>query len=105
MHTENIQKNTFAKQNQKFFAILLKKVLTTEYGYDKIMFVDKIGQQKNRICEHAGTGRQVRLRGVCQPTCGFKSHCSHQKETTIFDRELSFLFGALHLSLKMVLSQ
>ena len=29
-------------------------------------------------CEHAGIGRQARLRGVCQPTCGFKSHCSHQ---------------------------
>ena len=30
-------------------------------------------------CEHAGTGRQARLRGVCLITYGFKSHCSHQK--------------------------
>ena len=29
------------------------------------------------ICEHAGIGRQARLRGVCFTTCGFKSHCSH----------------------------
>ncbi len=34
----------------------------------------------SRICESAGTGRQARLRGVCQPTCGFKSHLSHQNE-------------------------
>ena len=31
------------------------------------------------ICESAGIGRQARLRGVCQPTCEFKSHLSHQK--------------------------
>ena len=31
------------------------------------------------ICESAGTGRQARLRGVCQPTWEFKSPLSHQK--------------------------
>ena len=31
------------------------------------------------ICESAGTGRQARLRGVCQLTWEFKSPLSHQK--------------------------
>ena len=31
------------------------------------------------ICESAGTGRQARLRGVCQPTWEFKSPLSHQR--------------------------
>ena len=31
------------------------------------------------ICESAGTGRQARLRGVCQPTWEFKSPLSHYK--------------------------
>ena len=30
-----------------------------------------------KICESAGTGRQARLRGVCQPTWEFKSPLSH----------------------------
>ena len=36
------------------------------------------------ICESAGTGRQARLRGVCQPTWEFKSPLSHQKYQTAF---------------------
>ena len=31
------------------------------------------------ICESAGTGRQARLRGVCQPTWEFDSPLSHHK--------------------------
>ena len=31
-----------------------------------------------KVCESAGTGRQARLRGVCQPTWEFKSPLSHQ---------------------------
>ena len=33
---------------------------------------------KKAIRESAGTGRQARLRGVCQPTWEFKSPLSHQ---------------------------
>ena len=33
---------------------------------------------RRQICESAGTGRQARLRGVCQPTWEFKSPLSHQ---------------------------
>ena len=50
----------------------MKKHLTTQYLFDII------NPAVSKICEHAGIGRQARLRGVCQPTCGFKSHCSHQ---------------------------
>ena len=39
---------------------------------------------RRRICESAGTGRQARLRGVCQPTWEFKSPLSHQKYQTAF---------------------
>ena len=35
------------------------------------------------ICESAGTGRQARLRGVCQPTWEFKSPLSHHNSTLI----------------------
>ena len=35
------------------------------------------------ICESAGTGRQARLRGVCQPTWEFKSPLSHQNTQPI----------------------
>ena len=44
----------------------------------------------NMICECAGTGRQARLRGVCQPTYGFKSHHSHQSKNWFLTG--SFLF-------------
>ena len=45
------------------------------------------------ICESAGTGRQARLRGVCQPTWEFKSPLSHQKRTVRpIGRNVLFLF-------------
>ena len=37
------------------------------------------GAGASAVCESAGTGRQARLRGVCQPTWEFKSPLSHQK--------------------------
>ena len=36
-------------------------------------------REASKICESAGTGRQARLRGVCQPTWEFKSPLSHQR--------------------------
>lgn len=53
--------------------------------------------------ECAGTGRQARLRGVCQPTWEFKSPLSHQKSTStkwclsIF----TYYFLTIHSSLKL----
>ena len=38
------------------------------------------------ICESAGTGRQARLRGVCQPTWEFKSPLSHHISTMVLIR-------------------
>ena len=47
----------------------LKKLLTKRPISSKITIV---------VCGRAGIGRQARLRGVCQPTYGFKSHRPHQ---------------------------
>ena len=47
--------------------------------------------------ESAGTGRQARLRGVCQPTWEFKSPLSHHKRKTTRSGGFSF---ALHQRLK-----
>ena len=44
------------------------------------------------ICESAGTGRQARLRGVCQPTWEFKSPLSHQKRTVILIQGIGLRF-------------
>ncbi len=38
---------------------------------------DSEATRYQRKCECAGTGRQARLRGVCQSTYGFKSRHSH----------------------------
>ena len=38
------------------------------------------------LCESAGTGRQARLRGVCQPTWEFKSPLSHHIKDGYFDK-------------------
>ena len=46
------------------------------------------------ICESAGTGRQARLRGVCQPTWEFKSPLSHQNKNDSSFRMGRFCFGA-----------
>ncbi len=48
----------------------------------------------DEICESAGTGRQARLRGVCQLTWEFKSPLSHHQslENTTFSRLFSFHF-------------
>ena len=42
---------------------------------------DSDATRRKRECECAGTGRQARLRGVCQSTYGFKSRHSHHLQT------------------------
>ncbi len=49
-----------------------------------------------RIRESAGTGRQARLRGVCQPTWEFKSPLSHQKQRLIRKDGSLFFVGDLN---------
>ena len=49
------------------------------------------------ICESAGTGRQARLRGVCQPTWEFKSPLSHQKSR--MRKRSGFYLFLLHYSI------
>ena len=51
----------------------------------------------NMICECAGTGRQARLRGVCQPTYGFKSHHSHQSKNWFLTVSFFVLIRDLNL--------
>ena len=66
---------------QKFSEIFFKKPLTNQNLSDIIIkqsgYRANIKTVKNNVCECAGIGRQARLRGVCQPTYGFKSHHSH----------------------------
>ena len=53
----------------------------------------KCGNCIGVICESAGTGRQARLRGVCQPTWEFKSPLSHHNRTLIRIRLGSYCFA------------
>ena len=57
-------------------------MLTTFPLFDIILVVaDSEATRYERECECAGTGRQARLRGVCQSTYGFKSRHSHHLQT------------------------
>ena len=47
-----------------------------------------------RISESAGTGRQARLRGVCQPTWEFKSPLSHHVVADFVSFATTFFFYA-----------
>ena len=49
------------------------------------------------ICESSGTGRQARLRGVCQPTWEFKSPLSHQKSRMLPHSGFSFFHYSLFI--------
>jgi hypothetical protein len=48
-----------------------------------------------QISESAGTGRQARLRGVCQPTWEFKSPLSHQKNPQPYRLRVFLISSAL----------
>ena len=57
------------------------------------------------ICESAGTGRQARLRGVCQPTWEFKSPLSHQKSRMRKRSGFLLIHYSLFISLRDFLNE
>ena len=62
--------------------LIRQNILTKPLYFAIILYVaDSDATRRKSECECAGTGRQARLRGVCQSTYGFKSRHSHHLQT------------------------
>ena len=63
---QNFRDHIGTKENQENFKKLLKNLLTNLKRCDIITKSSVMAAiMDNLICEHAGIGRQARLRGVC----------------------------------------